>query len=534
MDEFGELTAEQLTAAGGRVSGAPPENTPHVWLDEWPRIVWDLPLDQIKPAAYNPRFLSDEAFDRLKSSISAFGVIKPIIVNGSGTILAGHQRTKAMEAVGIPTTPAVLLPRNVASDDEVSFNLQHNSLENDDALVRVPPREALGYHWVHPRDIKVMATGKSAARVGRMGKLLAKHGPWGSAVADADGRIIANQEYASACKRQRFPLLVHYSGAQAGQVEAVLAADFGIYDGGKSALTPYVQTLLQRYRLRNIAEDKDWRDRQQGSFRSTTWENFVLPWLQRSHRVLDFGAGRLDYARHLQADGYAVWAYEPFFIAVDEQTRQQTVAGRRAFDLAGIGRMILELERTVRRDGLFDVVMLDSVINATSSEQYQDWIFNTVASFLKPDGRLVMGTLSTRDFLSRNNAEKGVSQRTTIAYMGKDNRAVAYGHGVLYAVKYHDQQTLRAALSPYFGAIEITGSGNQLHATCAAPRLRNRAGTFAALVEEFDMLYPDGRRHGAHKGLITAVMQAHWPDWAAPQDWPVGGLPHAEVTGDNQ
>ena len=534
MDEFGELTTEQATAAGGRVSGSPPLNAPHMWLDEWPRIVFDLPLRKITPASYNPRYLSDEAFDRLKHSIGSFGVIKPIIVNGGGTILAGHQRTKAMTELGITTTPAVLLPKNAAADDEVSFNLQHNSLEEDDSEVRVPAHAEPGYHWVHPRDVKVIATGRAAARVGRMGKLLAKHGPWGSVVADADGRVIANPEYASAAKRLRYPLLVHYNGADAPAVAAALSGDFGIYDPGKAAKSPYVQTMLQRFRLRNIGEDKDWRDRKQGSFRSTTWENHVLPWLTKTMRVVDFGAGRMDYCRHLQADGYDVLGYEPFFIAVDEETRIQNVSGRRSFDLAAIARMELELERAIRRGGLFDVVVLDSVINATSTEDYQRWIFNTVAALLKPGGRLVMGTLSMRDAESRNNAVKGVSQRTTIAYLGKDNRAVAYGHGVLYAVKYHSHDTLRRALAPFFGGIEITGSGNQLHATATAPRVRDQAETFAALLEEFDMRYPEGHRHGAHKGLITAIMTAHWPDWTPPASWPAGGERDVDVTGDNQ
>ena len=54
-----------------------------------------IDISKIKPAAYNPRKLSDKAFEDLKESISELGFILPIIINKSNnTIVAGHQRTK--------------------------------------------------------------------------------------------------------------------------------------------------------------------------------------------------------------------------------------------------------------------------------------------------------------------------------------------------------------------------------------------------------------------------------------------------------
>ena len=65
-----------------------------------PELVADYPISDVTPAEYNPRHLSEDAFDRLKGSLRKYGVVKPVILNRDGTIVAGHQRTKALTAIG--------------------------------------------------------------------------------------------------------------------------------------------------------------------------------------------------------------------------------------------------------------------------------------------------------------------------------------------------------------------------------------------------------------------------------------------------
>lgn len=498
------------------MSGKPPTNEPQFWLPSWPKFIWEQEIARITPATYNPRFLSEEAFERLCASIGRFGVIKPIILNADDTILAGHQRTKAMASLGMETTPAAKLANQANADAEVHFNLQHNSVEEADCEVVVPPREEAGYHWVRHQDIRIKSLGRSAQRIGVTSRMLAKHGPWGSAVADAAGNVIANSDYAAAVKKLRVPLLVHYNSGDAKDLQAVLDGDFGIYDASQAALTPYVQTMLQRFRLR-YPKDKDnkpdWRDRSEGSFRSTTWEQHCLPWLTKQHKVLDFGAGRMDYALHLQKDGYDVQTYEPFFIHVDEETRELIGEGRH-FDVAAIAKMILLMEKRVRAGELYDVIILDSVINATATEDFQKAIFTTLAALLKPGGRMVMGTLGLRS-ASMDYGSARVNQART-KYLGEHNRAVSYHDGVMYAVKYHTEDTLREALSPHFADIALPGHADagQLHAICRKPKVAEPADLIWALDQEFNMEYPGGYRHRAERGLLEAVLAHHYPDVA--------------------
>ena len=54
-------------------------------------------INNLKPAEYNPRMISDEDYEKLKKSIREFGLVDPIIVNlKNNTIIGGHQRYKVL------------------------------------------------------------------------------------------------------------------------------------------------------------------------------------------------------------------------------------------------------------------------------------------------------------------------------------------------------------------------------------------------------------------------------------------------------
>ena len=54
-------------------------------------------INNLKPAEYNPRMISDEDYEKLKKSIKEFGLVDPIIVNlKNNTIIGGHQRYKVL------------------------------------------------------------------------------------------------------------------------------------------------------------------------------------------------------------------------------------------------------------------------------------------------------------------------------------------------------------------------------------------------------------------------------------------------------
>lgn len=85
-------------------------------------------INEINPAIYNPRKISDEALLGLTSSLERFGVVEPIIINvrdGKNVIVGGHQRHKALLASGVSDIDCVTV--DLSKDDEKLLNLSLNN-----------------------------------------------------------------------------------------------------------------------------------------------------------------------------------------------------------------------------------------------------------------------------------------------------------------------------------------------------------------------------------------------------------------------
>ena len=68
--------------------------------------VKETPLSDIRPYPGNPR-VNDGAVEAVAASIREFGFQQPIVCDADGTIIAGHTRYKAAQALGLETVPVV-------------------------------------------------------------------------------------------------------------------------------------------------------------------------------------------------------------------------------------------------------------------------------------------------------------------------------------------------------------------------------------------------------------------------------------------
>jgi len=58
-------------------------------------------LNELTPASYNPRIITEKSFNGLKASIGEFGDLSGIVFNlATGNLVAGHQRVNALKADG--------------------------------------------------------------------------------------------------------------------------------------------------------------------------------------------------------------------------------------------------------------------------------------------------------------------------------------------------------------------------------------------------------------------------------------------------
>lgn len=85
------------------------------------------PIEKVTPYDKNPRIIPDEAVDQAARSISAFGFIKPIIVNREGIIIAGHTRLKAAKKLGLEVVP-VLWVDTLTDAQERAYRIADNKL----------------------------------------------------------------------------------------------------------------------------------------------------------------------------------------------------------------------------------------------------------------------------------------------------------------------------------------------------------------------------------------------------------------------
>lgn len=57
-----------------------------------------IKIEDITPADYNPRQISDNEMNKLKNSLEEFGLVDPIVVNlKNNTIISGHQRFNILQ-----------------------------------------------------------------------------------------------------------------------------------------------------------------------------------------------------------------------------------------------------------------------------------------------------------------------------------------------------------------------------------------------------------------------------------------------------
>jgi len=84
-----------------------------------------LQLNKLSPAEYNPRTISKDEFEGLKTSLQTFGQQENLIVNKDMTIISGHQRYNAMKALG--WTEAVCNLVDLDKHEEKKLNVIMNS-----------------------------------------------------------------------------------------------------------------------------------------------------------------------------------------------------------------------------------------------------------------------------------------------------------------------------------------------------------------------------------------------------------------------
>ncbi|EDK72624.1 ParB domain protein nuclease, partial [candidate division TM7 genomosp. GTL1] len=88
-------------------------------------------IDVLKPALYNPRKWSEEAIEQLTESVTRFGLVDPIIANGTpgrkNIVIGGHFRLKIAKDLGYQEVPVVYVDiADETKERELNLRLNRN------------------------------------------------------------------------------------------------------------------------------------------------------------------------------------------------------------------------------------------------------------------------------------------------------------------------------------------------------------------------------------------------------------------------
>jgi hypothetical protein len=92
-------------------------------------------IKDLIPAEYNPRKISKEAMEQLKTSLGNFDCVEPAVININperlNVIIGGHQRIKAAKALKYDVFPCVEVNLPLQSEKELNIRLNKNTGEFD-------------------------------------------------------------------------------------------------------------------------------------------------------------------------------------------------------------------------------------------------------------------------------------------------------------------------------------------------------------------------------------------------------------------
>lgn len=453
-------------------------------------FVEKVPIDSIQGAEYNPRVITPDALKALEYSIGKFGMVKPLIINASNNnIVAGHQRRKAALALGMTHVPCIKIG-TPNMQDEIHFNLLHNSIETSQTKVRVEEFVVGEYSYCPSSKIRVETEPKNLVVCSEINRLLSLYTEWGSIVTDENGNVLLNAEYAYCAKKMGFGVLCYaIKNDDVKEFLECIGVEYGRYNYDNLGIKTYHQFKAQ---LKRRSAD----GRRQNE--SSLYERFVIPSIQLGDSIIDIGAGRMDYVKLLKSQGHDIHAYEPSLMT----------KGSNSLDMKGIIANILDAEKAVKENGLFDWCILSFVINSIVDDEFEKAVLTLCNATLKADGTLLTCTRNIESIHAMQD-KNSVSAKSGISMYCLDdkNYSLSISQGIAFKQKFHTKESYVELLENFFEDVKLIACDkNSIFCACTRPIQLEDDVYEEYLEKELNIEYPNGFKHNKHRGLMEALI----------------------------
>ena len=370
----------------------------------------------IKPADYNPRRISDSAFAELKGSLKTLGFILPIIVNRENmTIVAGHQRTKAVMAIGLTEAPCYYVS-GIDIESEVRFNQVHNGIELEPDIhseclnVRAP-----GFYDDIAAEDFIIKDSK-ATIVKDMCQLMVNYGNALCAIVIGSECVFGNN-YIKAAKITGMPIHCCFvEESKRAMFEYYFKQDYGVFSYDHIERGDFVQGLAQPPRLKVLP----W---------SCLYE-IAVPHLQnedrKSVKVFDFGCGKAQYITKLHKQlGYRNAIGLEFFnhntVGISVEHGQEMVDDFIAF---------------VKANGKFDYVICDAVINSVNTQEAEDAVLMCLNLFCKMGGKIFISGRNLEYMKQQTEANRNTTPMMSINFFDENGLTAIMKQGQWFFQKF--------------------------------------------------------------------------------------------------
>lgn len=441
----------------------------------------------LKPAQYNPRKISDIQFNVLKQSLKKLGFVIPILVNeNSGIIVAGHQRTKAANELGITQVPTIKI-KNMCYGDEIKFNQLHNTLDKSNLEKQMLLNDSYDKEKFITIDVKDITYTKGKAQVVKeICKLLIKYGNCLNCVI-CKNEVVFGFEYVSACHLLKYDINAYIcDDCKFNDLNYFLNQAYGDFSYEHLKKDTYVQGLAQMNRTVGEYDKK--------ANHSYLYEKMVFPYLQ-THKVksiLDFGCGKGAYIDSLKnVYDYAIGL--EFY----------NISGSK-INVSKGNSMIDAFINFIVEHKYFDVVVCDSVLNSVDSMEAEDAIM-TFLNLVTNDtlfisGRNVEGVYRRED--AKRDASNGAAY---LRYLDENKFTATYRSGKWYYQKYHNKADVEKLMQTHgFEILEYTETQHMFRVKAKKIKELCREEYIKAIDFEFNLPLPHNRTFNRHEDVKKA------------------------------
>ena len=437
----------------------------------------------IKPAAYNPRRITETAFKELQGSLKTLGFILPIIVNKDNmTIVAGHQRTKAATAIGLEEAPCYYVS-GIDIESEIMFNQIHNGveLEPSEHSICLKPRETGKFYDDIPvEDFEIKDCVASVVK--DMCQLMVRYGD-ALCVIVIGNEVVFGNNYLQAAKATGFKVHAYFldEGYRA-MFDYYFKQDYGVFNYEHIEREDFVQGLAQPPRHGGI----DW---------SVLYRE-IVPYLtsdevdRKKVKILDFGCGKAMFITKLRktlnfknAIGLEFFNHNTKGISIEKGNE-----------------MIDNFIATVKANGKFDVTICDAVVNSVNTQEAEDAVFACLNLFTKMGGRIYASGRSMEFAKKELNLKRNSSDYITVKFFDENGLTAIMREGQGFFQKFLTPENVDKILEKYgfktfmryhksgywgFGAFKTKELTNEEYA--------------AAVDYEFNLKLPNNKSYNRHE-----------------------------------